>query len=362
MMISRKSRSFSHTARINNIVGEAYRYAPDLRFIDENLFVELAEAPDVIDETAATSDDEFAEPLSDNQATAYSGRIALIVAVLGQRYFRLDRAPSATDIDDTLFTDLSVAEAAHLNFLDDLREAARASDQIASGGIYRDVLSWAQTTLMDLCERIGRLSDPMRGIGHLGLRVSELTRNAALLAAGSLEVYRRCTTGRAAAGLRRVAEGRDVLRRSQPNFWLAKTSLPPDIELGATIALVGLIESTGWNERPNKPYSFARLENGLEVRVHHRDLKQNGIAPRSYLWVNGKVEQFDDQIGLVAHFEGPGTWASTVWEDWLADTIRAGFDRWPRVIEATAEFAHPLDQYGAHDGLSRINSEVQYVQ
>ncbi len=362
MMISRKTRSYSHTARINNIVGESYRYAQDLRFINDGIFDVLAEAPDVIDETAAASDDAYAQPLTDKQAKVYAGRIALLLSVLGQRYFRLERVPSATDMDDALFTELSIAEANYLTYLHELRDAARTSDQEAAANTFRTVLTWSQTTLMDLCERIGRLSDPLRGIGHLGLRVSEVTRNAAMLAAGSLEVFRRCTTGPAASGLRRLAKSRDTLRRSQPNFWLARTDLPANIEIGESVALVGLVDSTGWSERPIKPYSFARLANGLEVRVHYKDLKQNGIAPRSYLWVNGKVEQFGDQTGLVAHFEGPGTWASNVWEDWIADKIRVGFDRWPRVIEATAEFAHPLDQYGAHDGLSRINSEVQYAE
>jgi len=361
MIISRKTRSYAHLAWINNIVGESYRYAQDLRFIGGEIFDALTEAPDVADETPATSDDAYAQPLTDEPARIYAGRIALLLAVLGQRHFRLDPAPSGMGIDDVLFTELSIAEANYLTFLAELRDAARASDREAAADTFRTVLTWSQTTLMDLCERIGRLSDPLRGTGHLGLRVSELTRNAAMLAAGSLEVCRRCTTGPAAAGLRRLAENRDVLRRSQPNFWIARTDLPTDIEIGESVALVGLVESTGWSERPVKPYSFARLTNGLEVRVHHKDLKQNGITPRSHVWVNGKVEQFDDRIGLVAHFEGPGTWASNMWEDWIANEIRIGFDRWPRVIEATAEFAHPLDQYGAHDGLSRIKAEVQYA-
>ena len=142
-------------------------------------------------------------------------------------------------MDDALFADLAVAEANYLTYLSELRKTARASNPEATADIFRTVLTWSRTTLMDLCERIGKLSDPMRGIGHLGLRVSELTRNAALLAAGSLEVYRRCTTGPAAAGLRRLAKSRDVLRRSQPNFWLAKTDLPSDIEMGETIAMIG---------------------------------------------------------------------------------------------------------------------------
>jgi hypothetical protein len=84
-----------------------------------------------------------------------------------------------------------------------------------------------------------------------------------------------------------------------------------------------------------------------------------GIAAGRELWVRGKVEEEDGTPVLVAEFEGPGTHAGAVWEDWTADEVRDSYDLWPLVVDMVAELPAPGRRGGAADLLARIAEPIE---
>jgi hypothetical protein len=209
--------------------------------------------------------------------------------------------------------------------------------------------------LAALCRSIGSLPAGERGHAARGLRVSRLARRSALLAAATLWLGWRVLSGLLRDGTTRIAANRPLLARSDPRLRMAARRLGRLAE-GERTAAVGRVVEVQWIERPDVPYSRATLaEADFEIRVHRRNMARLGVAPGGWLWARGKVEGgADGRPVLIAEFEGPGQHAGRVWEDWLADGVRAAYDLAPSVVFAEWELPG-RDRPGAEADLrSRI--------
>lgn len=230
------------------------------------------------------------------------------------------------------------AERAHIEALARLRTAALAGAVTpALTEVWRGLTHPATHPLRAMCAAVGALDPGERARGALGVRASMAARRGAMLAAGCAHLHRRIATTRLRRGLPGIAGRRGTLWRGRPRAHAARTHTSGVTE-GDRVEYTGLVTATGWVDRPEVPYSYATTER-CEVRVHRRDLLTTGVAVGAALWVRGKFEPDDGAPVLVAEFEGPGTHAGAVWEDWLADQVRHTYDLYPLVIDMVAEFA-----------------------
>ncbi len=314
------------------------------------LFTQFSRIPDLIDESVSEPLPGYG-PISDEHAQRVASAVGRSVhARLHDAWMR----PGGAPVDQgRLLMRLAAGEAAYEERLSGLREAALAGDSRAAATVFLALIDDVEA-LDQAIEGAGLLSVEERRIGNLGLRCSDLSRRSAMLAAATVLVMRRMSTGPGEAGMRRIAGNRTTLRRYDTAQW--RGNLPLNVlpeEEDQVVA--GEIAATGWVERTSIPYSFLRLTDGAELRIHRKDIKQNGIVQGALIWIRGKIEidESGDKV-LIAHFEGPGNHAGAFWEDWLADEAREAYDLYPRVIDANWEFPALGVQYSAGDFISRL--------
>lgn len=316
----------------------------------QELFSRFEAIPLLIDEGAETPLPGYG-PISDDHAARVASAVGRAVhARLHDAYMR--PAGTAVAAGEALMR-LASGEVSYEAALGALHEAALQGDAEAAAAVFENLLA-AVGTWESQIEGVGLLPVQQRRIGNLGLRSTDLSRRLALLLAGCVLIMRRMSTGPGEAGMRRIAANRTTLRRYDTAQWQGLEPLHSRPE-GDNQVVTGEIASIGWVDRPEIPYSYVRLTDGAELRVHRRDIKLNGTVPGALIWVRGKVEL--DESGhkiLVAHFEGPGNHAGDVWEDWLADETRPAYDLYPRVIDANWEFPPLRVQYSTGDLLSRL--------
>lgn len=320
----------------------------------EDLFKAFLDVPDLIDEAADEPLPGYG-PITDEHAQRVASALGRSVhARLHDACMRSTQ--NARDVG-LLLVQLASGEAAYETRLAALRDAAAAGDASGAAAVYHALLADVER-LEPALEGLGLLPVEQRRIGSLGLRGADLARRVAMLLAASVMVLRRMSTGPGQAGMKRIATNRTSLRRYGTAHWLGQQplrSLPDEAEQQV---VAGEIAEIGWVERPDIPYSYVRLTDGAELRVHRRDIKLNGTVPGALIWIRGKVEV--DGSGekiLVAHFEGPGSHAPVFWEDWLADEVRPAYDLYPRVIDANWELPPLGVQYCAGDLLSRLQED-----
>lgn len=345
--------------RINAQVASLRSAALDSGVVDDEaldaVVDQLARIPDAVDEMPSPDQDSYPweAPIDDDAALVLAAAPAIVVHLASQLAFRSGSdEPAAAGWDPGLAAAVAGAETEHLELLAEAWEAAETSDVELMRALYAHVLG-SLVDLVELCAAVGALDADARRVAHLGLRTCAVARRRAMIAAALVQLLRRASTPRGAAGLRRITSGRGVATRHEPDLWTASTSID-GVDEGDSTRFVGLVTETGWVDRPEIPYSFARTTGDVEVRVHHRDVQRSGLQTGSLLWVHGKVEDLDGAPGIVAHFEGPGSHAGEVWEDFLADDVREAYDLYPNVVEAVWEFPVCTARNGAADLLGRI--------
>ena len=122
------------------------------------------------------------------------------------------------------------------------------------------------------------------------------------------------------------------------------------------------MSETGWVDRPDTPYSFARFTHGrFELRVRYRSMMGVGVAPGRWLWARAKLEPTPGVPILVAEFEGLGEHAKTHWEDWLAAETRSVYDLAPSSLDVLWEMPHPSFRCGLLEFTGRVSDELKAV-
>lgn len=205
---------------------------------------------------------------------------------------------------------------------------------------------------------IGSLDAARRGSALQGLQCSELLRRCCALLGWVCFIDHRRSSGPSRRGLAQVAENRALLRRQRQETHVGDPYLF-GVEAGTRVKVAGLVREVGWVERPDIPYSFARLgARPVELRVHRRSLLAVGVAPGRWLWARGKAEPQEgpdgDRAIVVAEFEGLHQHAGDSWEDWLASETREVYDLAPSSLDVLWELPHPRRQFGAMELAARM--------
>ena len=131
-----------------------------------------------------------------------------------------------------------------------------------------------------------------------------------------------------------------------------------DVPAGERIAIIAWARSATWIDRPIRPYTELKLDNGEHLRVHFKNTRRIGITGDQWIWARCKAEDPEDGIHYaVAEFEGPTTSADDCWESWLQVDAREYYDISPGSLHLfSANNPHRLDLY------SRLAKEKEITQ
>ena len=131
-----------------------------------------------------------------------------------------------------------------------------------------------------------------------------------------------------------------------------------DVPAGERIAIIAWARSATWIDRPIRPYTELKLDNGEHLRVHFKNTRRIGITGDQWIWARCKAEDPEDGIHYaVAEFEGPTTSADDCWESWLQVEAREYYDISPGSLHLfSANNPHRLDLY------SRLAKEKEITQ
>jgi hypothetical protein len=261
-----------------------------------------------------------------------------------------DRAPPEADPREVLRAELD-----HRTRLGSLRRAAADGSLVAVARVLRLIFGPDAARLDGLCAAAGTTGETL-GDGITRLRVSDVARRTAALAAGAVVLQRRLTDERLRTTTAEISAGRSVLTRDRPSILEAAPGFvgrPP----GTRLAVIARVDDVMWVESPNRPHTRLALAGGSEIRVYDRDLRLEGLGGRHWVWAWIKVEEPDGGVPYaVADFERPVAPADTAWEDWLHVEARSAYDVAARSVGLVADFADlsqhsaPLDLYARTTG------------
>ena len=248
---------------------------------------------------------------------------------------------------------ITMEERAYRSFLARTRLAARRSDIPVAMKLLTSVVDQAHL-FADLCGRAARASQSRKG-ALLGLKVSSLARQYAMLAAGLVLVIERLQDSRSSKATASVARTRKRLSRSVVRLPIARRSLA-GARVGAKAAVVGRIESVAWQDRTRKPFSVARLADKRgALLVPYKSMRQQGVSVGANVWAQGKVKRNSKGGRYVeVEFEGVGKHQQRYWEDWLAQLARPAYDLYPGTLLMEWEFPRLGRRSAASDMYSRI--------
>jgi hypothetical protein len=183
-----------------------------------------------------------------------------------------------------------------------------------------------------------------------GLRASRVARELALWMAALPLLITRLHDQRLRETTQKLATRRTVLERMDGPPGRAMTQVPP-LPFGRPATVVGVVRETGWVERPDDPYAWARLERGGVLVLPHKRFRTRGVVEGSVVWARGRVKPEFADLGhvLEVEAEGPGSHASTVWADWLAVTLRGALDIAPGSLRMWWELPDPRSSWANRD-------------
>lgn len=163
---------------------------------------------------------------------------------------------------------------------------------------------------------------------------------------------------RGGASLSRVSKRRNSLRMPGLPMEYPIAERISDVPAGERIAIIAWAKSATWIDRPKRPYTELKLDNGEQLRVHYKNTRRIGIIGDQWIWARCKVEEPEGGIHYaVAEFEGPTTSAGDCWESWLQVEARDYYDISPGSIHLfSTNNRNQLDLY------SRLSTEKETTQ
>ncbi len=242
-----------------------------------------------------------------------------------------------------------------------LREAALQQDLTLCASCLRNLSVRALVELPKICKEAGKASAYARkeshtSSSHFGLQISNLSRKTAMLAGAAALLCQRLSSSRSSEATRQIAERRTTLMREGMDLRQMDLVLD-DLAHGQLINVAGRVKEVVWEERPKKPVSIIRLEQGqCELLVPYKSMRRQGLAAGSYCWCLGKVKRpASSKPYIEVEQEGPNQHAGEVWEDWLATQTRPFYDLYPASVEMVWEFPEQGHFGSMLDFLTRVN-------
>jgi hypothetical protein len=322
----------------------------------DSLVALLKEIPRLIEASASKSETKpraASKPIRLAWGKALARATAIGIHVRLHQAFHRGLRQSPVRPTDTLAKQITMEERTYRSFLARTRLAARRSDITGAMKLLTSVVDQAHL-FADLCSRAARASRSRKG-ALLGLSVSSLARQYAMLAAGLVLVIERLQDPRSSKATATVARTRKRLSRSVVRLPTARRSLT-GTRVGAKAAIVGRIESLAWQDRTRKPFSVARLADKRgALLVPYKSMRQQGVSAGANVWAQGKVKRNSKGSRyLEVEFEGVGKHQQRYWEDWLAQLARPAYDLYPGTLLMEWEFPRLGRRSAASDMYSRI--------
>jgi hypothetical protein len=248
---------------------------------------------------------------------------------------------------------VAAAERDYEQTLAALRAAAAAGAAEAALSIHVRSLEAAFDGLSELSTAVARASRRSVAGGRLGVRMSALVRRHAMVTAAALVLHAELREPKGARAAQRAAASAGRLRRREPDLAGARARLGP-LDVGSRRTLFGRVARVRWFERPRKPFSVARLDNGALVYVPHKSMRGAGVGRGRHLVATGHVKLGKLGPYLEVEFEGPKENAKAVWEDWLAVLARPSYDLHPATLLMEWELSRLCRRAGTRDLLARL--------
>jgi len=175
--------------------------------------------------------------------------------------------------------------------------------------------------------------DEAKSGGLAAVRVAHLTRRMAMLSAASLMLMFRLTNSAKAAGLRKVAENRSKLVRSEAEM-LAALPLVSGASVGDRVRLQARCNDITWVDGGGG-YTRITVDAGdvSELRLSRRNAQRAGLAKGAWLYLAGTLAEDAGTQFLQVGLRSVSTNAADIWEDYLISETRPAYDLVPGSIE-----------------------------
>ena len=169
---------------------------------------------------------------------------------------------------------------------------------------------------------------------HLAaVRIAHIARRTTMLSAATLILMFRLTNSNKATGLRKVAENRVQLARSEAEM-LAAVQQINGASAGERVRLQAQCSDIAWVD-DGDGYTKITVDAGQisELRLSRRNAQRAGLAKGSWLYLAGILAEDAGTKFLQVGLRAVSSNAADVWEDYLISETRSIFDLVPGSID-----------------------------
>lgn len=165
------------------------------------------------------------------------------------------------------------------------------------------------------------------------VRVAHITRRMAMLSAATLLLMFRLTNAAKATGLRKVAENRAQLARSEAEMFAAVAQVR-GASAGDRVRLQAQCSEIAWVD-DGDGYTRITVEAGQinELRLSRRNAQRAGLAKGSWLYLAGTLAEDAGVQFLQVGQRAVSSNSADIWEDYLIYETRPAYDLIPGSID-----------------------------
>jgi len=243
-----------------------------------------------------------------------------------------------------------------------VRRYAAGGDIEQVGPLAKRIVEWTARSQPVCVEAAAAPSELQLSLQMPGLRASRLLRHAALLTAAVPFLRARLGSERLAESTAELLTRRQRLERMDgPPLLGTRRPLRP--APGKTVQVRGIVQETGWVERPQKPFGWARTSDGIVLVLPWKRFENYGVVAGSLVWAAGRVEENFASLGAVVKVEAEGLsqHAGSVFADWLATELRDAIDLQPGSLRLWWELPDPRSPHAVNDLDSHVGPRARQV-
>ncbi|MFA6984788.1 MAG: hypothetical protein WC213_01095 [Arenimonas sp.] len=224
------------------------------------------------------------------------------------------------------------------------------------------IVDWTARLQPACVEAAAAPSELQLGLQIPGLRASRLIRHAAFLTAAVPFLRARLGSERLADSTAELLTRRSQLERLDGPPLLGTRRLLRPVH-GKTLQVRGVVQETGWVERPQKPFGWARTADGIVLVLPWKRFENLGAAAGTMVWAAGRVEENFATLGTVVKVEAEGMTqhADTVFADWLATELRDAIDLQPGSLRLWWELPDPRSPHAMNDLDSHVGPRARKI-
>lgn len=243
-----------------------------------------------------------------------------------------------------------------------VRRLAAGRDAAPVTSLAKRIVDWTAQLQPACVEAAAAPSELQLSLQMPGLRASRLIRHAAFLAAAVPFLRARLGSERLADSTAELLTRRSQLERLDGPPLLGTRRLLRPVH-GKTLQVRGMVQETGWVERPQKPFGWARTADGIVLVLPWKRFENFGAVAGTMVWAAGRVEENYATLGTVVKVEAEGLTqhADTVFADWLATELRDAIDLQPGSLRLWWELPDPRSPQAMNDLDSHVGPRARQI-